>query len=113
MHELFLISECADEDVLKATQLLQGLCEMAPVPIINRRLLWEAPHMPKQKGFEQSFLARQQPQRLYLWRSLQDQLVRQAYHLNLVYGVSRDQFGDVDATAENAGGNGMVEEKKP
>jgi hypothetical protein len=27
-------------------------------------------------------------------------LVRQAYHLNVVYGVSRDQFGGPDASEE-------------
>lgn len=112
MHELFLISECADEDVIKATQLLQGLCEMAPVAIINRRLLWDAPHVPKQKGFDQSFLVRQQPPRLYLWRSLQDQLVRQAYHLNLVYALSRDQFGTPESSADNNGDNAALQEKK-
>jgi mediator of RNA polymerase II transcription subunit 18 len=101
MHELFLISECADEDIPKATQLLQGVCEMSPVSIINRRLLWEAPHVPKQKGFDQAFLVRQGP-RMYLWRSLQDTLVRQAYHVNLVYGVSRDQFGSPDADQEKS-----------
>lgn len=107
MHELFLISDCADEDVLKATKLLQGLCEMAPVSIINRRLIWEAPRVPKQKGFDQQFLVRQQPMRLPLWRSLQEGLVRQAYHVNLVYRVSRDQFDDPIASDE------MSEEKKP
>jgi hypothetical protein len=109
MLELFLISECANEDILKATQLLQGFCEMAPVPIINRRLLWEAPHVPKQKGFEQAFLVRQQQPKMYLWRSLQDALVRQAYHLNVVYGVSRDQFGGPDTAEEES----EEVEKKP
>ena len=75
---------------------------MPPVSIINRRLLWEAPHVPKQKGFDQAFLLRQQGPRVYLWRSLQDALVRQAYHVNLVYGVSRDQFGSPDTDKERS-----------
>jgi mediator of RNA polymerase II transcription subunit 18 len=107
MLELFLISDCADEDVLKACKLLQGICEMAPVPIVNRRLLWEAPHVPKQKGIDQAFLVRQQNNKLPLWRSLHEALVRQAYHVNVVYVVSRDQFGSQNASEE------MPEERKP
>ena len=98
MHELFLISNCEDEDVLKAVQLLQGFCEMAPVSIINRRLIWEAPHVPKQRGFDPQFLMRQPQQRLPLWKSLQDCLTRQAYYVNLVYAVSRDQFEGANIT---------------
>jgi mediator of RNA polymerase II transcription subunit 18, fungi type len=107
MHELFLISDCADEDVIKATKLLQGFCEMAPVPIINRRLIWTAPHVPKQKGFDQQFLMRQPQMKLPLWRSLQEGLTRQAYHVNLVYGISRDQFGGPEVSDE------MSEERQP
>lgn len=103
MHELFLISDCEDEDVLKACKLLQGFCEMAPVPIINRRLIWEAPHVPKQKGIDPRFLSRPQPkERAELWRSLQEGLTRQAYYVNLVYGVSRDQFGGSNASDETS-----------
>lgn len=107
MHELFLISECADQDVLKATKLLQGLCAMAPVSIINRRLIWEAPRVAKQKGFDPQFLQRQPQPRLPLWRSLQEGLARQAYHVNLMYAVSRDQFGASDTAGEGA------EERRP
>jgi mediator of RNA polymerase II transcription subunit 18 len=107
MYELFLISDCADEDVVKATKLLQGFCEMAPVSIINRRLIWEAPHVPKQKGFDPQFLSGQPRGRLPLWQSLEESLKRQAYYVNLVYGVSRDQFGGSDAPEE------IAEEIKP
>jgi len=102
MHELFLISDCEDEDVLKATKLLQGFCEMAPVSIINRRLIWEAPHLPKQRGFDPQFLRRQPQQRLPLWKTLQDSLTKQAYYVNLVYGTSRDQFGGSDTIEEES-----------
>ena len=105
MHELFLISDCEDEDVLKACRLLQGFCEMAPVTIIDRRLVWEAPHLPKQKGIDPRFLKRPQPlERAKLWENLQEGITRQAYYVNLVYGVSRDQFGGLDAPDDLAEG---------
>lgn len=107
MHELFLISEYAEADILKATKLLQGFCAMAPVPIINRRLIWEAPRVTKQKGLDPQFIQRQPPPRIPLWRSLQEGLIRQAYYVNLVYAVSRDQFGASDAVEEEA------EERRP
>ncbi|KAG0652276.1 hypothetical protein D0Z07_0959 [Hyphodiscus hymeniophilus] len=104
MHELFLISHCSDEDVPKATKLLQGFCEMAPVSIINRRLIWEAPQVPKQRGLDPQFLMRQPQHRLPLWKALQDSLTRQAYYVNLVYGVSRDQFASVATDVRNEEG---------
>jgi hypothetical protein len=108
MHELFLISDCEDEDVIQACKLLQGFCEMAPVTMINRRLIWEAPHVPKQKGIDPRFFKRPQPpERAKLWESLQEGITRQAYFVNLVYPVSRDQFGGLN------GSDDVAEEPKP
>lgn len=107
MLELFLISQCADEDVVKAAKLLQGYCEMAPVSILNRRLIWEAPHVPKQNGFDPQFLSSRQPQKQPDWRSLQEGMTRQAYHVNLIYAISRDQFGGPNASG------GTSEETNP
>jgi hypothetical protein len=109
MLELFLLSQCPDSDILKAQQVLQGYCEMSPASMLNRRLLWEAPHVPKQKGFEQLFIERQHPQRKFLWQNMQAALLRQAYHVNTVYAVGREGFaGDGDVEMEGEEGEKKV-----
>lgn len=79
---------------------------MSPIPILNRRLVWDPPQPPrtgKPKGIDPAFILRQPPMKLPLWRSLHDQLIRQPYIITLLYGTTQDQFGRSDTSEETTG----------
>ena len=63
---------------------------MSPVHLIRRKLLWTGPS-PRTKGMEPSFIMAQGP-RIPLWRTLNEQLVRQPYIVALLYEVGKDKF---------------------
>ena len=101
MHEAFLTAHVADDDQPLALKILQGHCAMKPEYQLHRRMYFQGPR-GRVPGFNQAFLARQPPQRSLLWRSLQEQLNRQTYVIQLIYELSRDQFGK-PKTAEEDG----------
>jgi mediator of RNA polymerase II transcription subunit 18 len=61
--------------------------------------MWEGPRMRTNlKGIDPGFIMRQpMPMVQVAWRALHDQLVRQSYIMTLVYDVSPDDFGKVEA----------------
>lgn len=99
MHELFLTSHIANDDLSRSVRILQGYCGMKPVSLLQRRLMWEGPRMRTNlKGIDPGFIMRQpMPMVQVAWRALHDQLVRQSYIMTLVYDVSPDDFGKVEA----------------
>jgi mediator of RNA polymerase II transcription subunit 18 len=101
MHELFLTTHLADGDVSKATCILQGYCEMPPVPILNRRLIFDVPRAIKFKGIDPVFVSKQPPHKTHLWRALHEQLIRNLFIVTLLYPVTKDQFGTEESTEEN------------
>jgi len=71
---------------------------MKPVSLLEWRLMWEGPRARTNlKGIDPSFVMRQPPLLIPLWRGLHEQLVRQSYILTLIYSVSRDNFGQAGA----------------
>jgi len=103
MHELFLSTQVANEDLQRALRILQGYCGMKPVTLIRRRLMWEGPRTRSLQGIDPKFLQRQQPVKEPFWRSLHEQLIRQSYIITLIYDVDRDQFGRVENTKSSDG----------
>jgi mediator of RNA polymerase II transcription subunit 18, fungi type len=98
MHELFLTSHIANDDLSRTVRILQGYCGMKPVSLLERRLMWEGPRARTNlKGIDPSFIMRQPPPLDQVWRGLHEQLVRQSYILTFIYGVSRDDFGQAKA----------------
>jgi mediator of RNA polymerase II transcription subunit 18 len=93
MHELFLTTQVANDDVQKALRILQGYCAMSPVNILRRRMTFEGPRTKNPKGIDPAFITKQPPPKVPQWRGLSEQLARQSYVLTLVYDVDRDQFG--------------------
>ncbi|KAB8288864.1 hypothetical protein EYC80_010767 [Monilinia laxa] len=94
MHELFLSASVENEDVSRALRILQGYCGMIPQQFIRRRLVFEGPRSRNNlKGLDPSFLKQQPPNKLFWWKNLNDQLIRQSYILTLIYDVDRNQFG--------------------
>ncbi|KAN0108125.1 Mediator complex, subunit Med18 [Hyaloscypha variabilis] len=108
MHELFLSTQVANEDLQRALRILQGYCGMKPVTFLRRRLIWEGPRMRNGlKGIDAGFLKRQsQP----IWRSLHEQLIRQSYIITLLYDVKREQFGEGEKAGVQDGEEGQKEE---
>lgn len=98
MHELFLTAYISDDDRPRALQILQGYCAMSPTPILRRRLYWNGP-LIHNRGFDPAFVAAQ-GQKARFWSNLNDQLIRQAYTVLLIYDVTRDQFPKPDVPAE-------------
>jgi mediator of RNA polymerase II transcription subunit 18, fungi type len=99
MHELFLSTQVANDDIQRALRILQGYCGMKPVTLIRRRLMWEGPRTRNLKGIDPTFISKQQPAKEPYWRSLHEQLIRQSYIVTLIYDVDRDQFGRAEITA--------------
>jgi len=99
MHELFLTSHVANDDLSRTVRILQGYCGMKPVFLLQRRLMWEGPRMRTNlKGIDPGFVMRQSPPMVQAaWKALHDQLVRQSYIMTLVYDVNPDDFGKVAA----------------
>jgi mediator of RNA polymerase II transcription subunit 18 len=93
MHELFLSTQVANEDLQRALRILQGYCGMKPVTVFRRRLIWEGPRTRNLKGIDPTFIQRQPSLKEPSWRTLHDQLVRQSYVVTLIYDVDRNQFG--------------------
>lgn len=108
MHELFLSTQVANEDLQRALRILQGYCGMKPVTFLRRRLIWEGPRMRNGlKGIDAGFLKRQsQP----IWRSLHEQLIRQSYIITLLYDVKREQFGEGEKAGVQEGEESQKEE---
>ena len=100
MHELFLTAHIGDVDRPRALQILQGYCAMSPTPLLRRRLYWNGP-LFHNRGLDPAFLmALAQGQRAQFWRSLHEQLIRQAYIVILLYDITRDQFPRPEVPAE-------------
>ncbi|TVY14131.1 Mediator of RNA polymerase II transcription subunit 18 [Lachnellula arida] len=98
MHELFLTSHIANDDLSRTVRILQGYCGMKPVSLLERRLMWEGPRARTNlKGIDPNFVTRQPPQLAPVWRGLHEQLVRQSYILTLIYDVTRD-FSQAEAS---------------
>lgn len=97
MHELFLTSHIANDDLSRTLRILQGYCGMKPVSLLERRLMWEGPRARTNlKGIDTSFVMRQPPHLVPVWRGLHEQLVRQSYILTVIYDVTRD-FAQAEA----------------
>ncbi|KAM3076224.1 hypothetical protein ACMFMG_006269 [Clarireedia jacksonii] len=105
MHEIFLSATVESEDVSRAVRILQGYCGMIPQELIRRRLIFEGPRSRTVKGLDASFVKQQPPNKLPLWKFLNDQLVRQSYILTLIYDVERSQFGLPKQETEGEEGN--------
>jgi len=107
MHELFLSTQVANEDLQRALRILQGYCGMKPVTFLRRRLIWEGPRTRSMlKGIDPGLLKRQP-----LWKFLFDQLVRQSYVIALLYDVDRDQFGQSEKAADEHGEDGAKKDE--
>jgi mediator of RNA polymerase II transcription subunit 18, fungi type len=98
MHELFLTAHIGNDDLTRSVQILQGYCAMSPTPLLRRRLFWNGP-LTHNRGLHPGFLAAQGP-KTRLWRSLSEQLIRQAYIVVLLYDITRDQFPKPETPAE-------------
>ncbi len=92
LHELFLSAIVARDDLQRALQILQGYCEMSPVRITRRRLIWEGPRGRNAKALDQGWINRQK-EKSNQWRNLSDALSRQSYSVMLSYDIDPDQFG--------------------
>lgn len=90
MHELFLTAHISEDDGPRALQILQGYCAMSPTPILRRRLYWNGP-LVHNRGLDLASLM-PQGQRARFWNSLNEQLIRQAYTILLLYDITQDQF---------------------
>ena len=110
MHELFLSTQVANDDLQRALRILQGYCGMKPVSFLRRRLIWEGPRMRNGlKGVEAGFLKDRKPPKDVIWRGLHEQLIRQSYIITLLYDVNRDQFGQGENTAVQDGDDDQKE----
>ena len=98
MHELFLTASLGDDDRPRALQVLQGYCAMKPMEILRRRMFWTGP-LARNNGFDPTFIASQGP-RTPFWRLLNEQLVRQAYVVTVLYDVEREQFSKPETLPE-------------
>jgi mediator of RNA polymerase II transcription subunit 18 len=98
MHELFLTAAIGDNDRPKALQILQGYCAMSPTTVLRRRLYWAGP-LTHNRGIDSAFIMAQGP-KVPSWRALNEQLIRQAYMVTLLYDINRDQFPKPEASAE-------------
>jgi mediator of RNA polymerase II transcription subunit 18, fungi type len=107
MHELFLSTQVANEDLQRALRILQGYCGMKPVTFLRRRLIWEGPRMRSGLKAVDPGLLKRQP----LWKFLYDQLVRQSYVIALLYDVDRDQFGQSEKAADEDGEDGAKKDE--
>ncbi|CAG8982427.1 hypothetical protein HYALB_00007106 [Hymenoscyphus albidus] len=94
MHELFLTATIQNDDIVRMVRILQGYCGMKPQQSLYRRLIWEGPRLRAGlKGVDPSIIKRQPPQKIQLWGSLHEQLVRQSYILHVIYELPRESFG--------------------
>jgi mediator of RNA polymerase II transcription subunit 18 len=98
MHELFLTAAVTEYDRIRALQILQGYCAMSPVPVLRRRLYFNGSPQHN-RGFDPAFIAAQGP-KARVWSMLNEQMIRQAYTVVLLYDIDRDQFPKPDTPVE-------------
>jgi mediator of RNA polymerase II transcription subunit 18 len=98
MHELFLTAQIGEEERPRALQILQGYCAMRPTPVLRRRLYWNGP-LVHNRGLDPAFVTAQ-GQRARFWSNLNEQLIRQAYTVLVLYDVTRDQFPKPDTPVD-------------
>lgn len=88
---------------------------MSPVPLLRRRLIWKGPANRKDyKSFDAVFIVNQGVKTPY-WRSLGEQIIRQAYVITLIYDIKKDQFSKDRSNAitdEEGEGEGKREEEE-
>lgn len=102
MHELFLTTQVANDDLQRALRILQGYCAMSPVNILRRRMTFEGPRTKNPKGIDPGFITRQPPPKIPQWRGLSEQLARQSYVLTLAYDVDREHFGQASSLSDES-----------
>lgn len=98
MHELFLSANVAFDDYSTALRILQGFCGANPDAILRRRLVWEGPKSRSVKGANPASIARQNPQKLPLWKYLHEQLNRQPYRIMTTYDLKKTDFSQASET---------------
>lgn len=104
MHELFLTTTVDNAVITRACQVLQGYCAMSPVTILRRRLVWKAPQPPNNHGINPVLIDRSDPrtqQNTPMWKSLNEQLLRQPYVVVLQYEHKKEQFREAVEGVEN------------
>jgi hypothetical protein len=107
MHELFLTAHLSDDDVQRAIRILQGYCGMSPVTLVRRRMLFEGPRLRQQlKGIDPVFVSKQPQGKQLLWKSLHEQITRQAYIIALIFDINKDHFGQPEVSESQ----GVVDE---
>jgi mediator of RNA polymerase II transcription subunit 18 len=108
MHELFLTASIANNDLTRAVRILQGFCGMKPQAFLCRRLIWEGPKQRTGlKGIPNDIIAKQTPQKVQLWKTLHEQLVRQSYVVTLVYDVDKGAFGQSTEQQDGQGNQSL------
>jgi len=101
MHELFLNTSVSNGDCPRAIQILQGYCDMSPVPVLRRRVMLRGPPGPNQKGLDPAFLLNLKPQqRPDLWKALDEQLKRRPFVITLIYDIKRNHFSSGEGNFE-------------
>jgi hypothetical protein len=79
----------------KSISILSKYCDMAPKPVLRRRLIWHAP-LEGKRGIVQSAPKPPVKSQDIHWKNLNEQLGRQAYVVVLNYDIKKENFSLVD-----------------